>query len=110
MNRLTDQILVSAHAIQQFQRRIAPMDDAKALEFILAGIQLSENVSVQPDGRSVRVRTRRPFPFEFRAYCVFDEECGHFVVTTIVRGDSNVKRKRRRKDGQAKTSPRKEAD
>ncbi|MGH9837076.1 MAG: hypothetical protein ACRD9Y_28950, partial [Blastocatellia bacterium] len=40
---------------------------------------------------------RRPFPFEFRAFCVFDEERGHFVVTTIVRGDSNVKRKHKRK-------------
>jgi len=95
MNDLLNSIQVSAHAIEQFQQRIAPLGEAKALEFILAGIRLSENVRVQPDGRSLRVRTRRPFPFEFRAYCVFDEERGHYVVTTIVRGDSKVTRRRR---------------
>jgi hypothetical protein len=46
---------------------------------------------------TLRVRTRRPFPFEFRAFCVFDEARGHFVVTTIVRGDGSVRRKHRRR-------------
>ncbi len=96
MNKLLDSIQVSAHAIEQFQQRIAPLDDAKALGMILSGIRLSENVRVQPDGKSLRIRTRRPFPFEFRAYCVFDEERRHFVVTTIVRGSSKVTRKRKK--------------
>lgn len=101
MNNLMSLIQVSAHAIQQFQQRIALLGKAKALEFILAGIRLSENVRVQSDGRSLRVRSRRPFPFEFRAYCVFDEERKRFVVTTIVRGDSKVTRKRKKATLQA---------
>jgi len=103
-------LFVTPHAVEQFQQRIAPLSEAKARRFILAGIRQAENMRVQSDGLSFRVRTRHPFPFEFRAYCVFDLERGHFVVTTIVRGDSNVKRKRRRKAGQTKTSPRKETD
>lgn len=95
MNKLLDSIQVSTHAIEQFQQRIAPLNDAKAMEFILAGIRLSENIRVQPDGCSLRVRTKRPFAFEFRAYCVYDEQRGHFVVTTIVRGDSAITRKRK---------------
>jgi hypothetical protein len=43
------------------------------------------------------VRTVKPFPYEFRAYCVFDHQRGHRVVTTVVRGDSCVTRKRKRK-------------
>src|SRR2546426_12830022 len=86
---------VSLHAIDQFRQRIAPVEEAKARRFILAGILQATNVRSLPDGNTLRVRTRRPFPFEFRAYCVFDRERGHFVVTTIVRGDSSVTRKRR---------------
>jgi hypothetical protein len=86
---------VSAHAIDQFRQRIAPMEENKARRVILAGILQATNVKRLPDGNTLRVRTRRPFPFEFRAYCVFDHERGHFVVTTIVRGDSNVTRARR---------------
>lgn len=92
---------VSAHAIEQFQNRIAPMSDAKARRFILAGIRQAVNVRLQPDGTSFRVRTRRPFPFEFRAYCVFDPEKLAYVVTTIVRGDSNVTRKKKPKQSSA---------
>jgi hypothetical protein len=88
---------VSPHAIDQFRKRIAPMEAAKARRVIVAGILQATNVKPLPDGNTLRVRTRRPFPFEFRAYCVFDHERGHFVVTTIVRGDSNVTRGRRRK-------------
>ncbi len=88
---------VSAHAIEQFQNRIAPMSDAKARRFILEGIRQAVNVRLQSDGTSFRVRTRRPFPFEFRAYCVFDPDKLAYVVTTIVRGDSNVTRKQKQK-------------
>jgi hypothetical protein len=91
-------LLVSAHAIQQFQDRIAPMNDAKVEACILAGIRQAVNIKLQPDGLSFRVRTRRPFPFEFRAYCVFDPEKLSYVVTTIVRGSSNVTRKQQRKE------------
>lgn len=91
-------LMVSAHAIQQFQDRIAPMNDDKVEACILAGIRQAVNIRLQPDGVSFRVRTRRPFPFEFRAYCVFDPEKLAYVVTTIVRGDSNVTRKQKRKE------------
>lgn len=89
-------LFVSPHAISQFQQRIAPVEEVKARRVILAGILQAANVRLLPDGNTLRVRTRRPFPFEFRAYCVFDQERGHFVVTTVVRGDSCVTRKRRR--------------
>ena len=88
---------VSDHAIAQFQARIARLDDMSARRVIRDGIQTADNILALPDGNTLRVRTRRPFPFEFRAYCVFDHDRGHFVVTTIVRGDSNVTRKCRRK-------------
>jgi hypothetical protein len=91
-------LLVSAHAIQQFQDRIAPMNDEKVEACILAGIRQAANIKLQPDGTSFRVRTRRPFPFEFRAYCVFDPEKLAYVVTTIVKGDSHVTRKQKRKE------------
>jgi hypothetical protein len=90
-------LFVSPHAISQFQQRVARMEEDKARRFILAGLLQATNRKMLPDGNTLRIRTRRPFPFEFRAFCVFDEERGHFVVTTIVRGDSNVKRKRNRK-------------
>lgn len=95
---------ISAHAIEQFQNRIAPMSDEKAEQFIHDGIRQAVNVKIQPDGTSFRVRTRRPFPFEFRAYCVYDAEKMAYVVTTIVRGNSNVTRKQRSKGEQQNDS------
>jgi len=92
-------LFVTPHAIEQFRQRIASMDEVRAQQIILAGIRQATNVRVLPDGETLRVRTQRPFPFEFRAYCVFDAERGHVVVTTIVRGDSNITRKHRRRDG-----------
>ncbi|MBO0797224.1 MAG: hypothetical protein J2P31_00220 [Blastocatellia bacterium] len=92
---------VSPHAISQFQERIAPMEESKARLFIMAGIIRSTNRKLLPAKNgypeTIRVRTRRPFPFEFRAYCIFDEARGHFVVTTIVRGDCSVRRKQHRR-------------
>jgi len=96
---LMPDLFVTPHAVEQFQQRIAPMDAAKARQMILDGIRQSTNVRTLPDGATLRVRTQRPFPFEFRAYCVFDAERGHPVVTTIVRGDSNITRKHKRRGG-----------
>ena len=93
---------ISAHATRQFQNRIAPMSDEKAEQFIHDGIRQAVNIKTQPDGTSFRVRTRRPFPFEFRAYCVYDAEKLAYIVTTIVRGNSNVTRKQQRRGEAAK--------
>ncbi len=92
---------ISAHAVEQFRQRIAPMSDTKARQFIMTGVRQAANVKLLPDGNTLRVRTRRPFPFEFRAYLVFDDQRKSWVVTTIVRGDSFVTRKQRRKSTQS---------
>jgi len=96
-------LFVSPHAVSQFQNRIASMDEVKARRFIQAGVLQATNRKLLPANaehpETLRIRTRRPFPFEFRAFCVFDEERGHFVVKTIVRGDSCVKRQHKRRHG-----------
>ncbi len=92
-----DNFFITPHAIEQFQKRIARLSNEQAREVIRVGVSQAANVRVLPDGETLRVRTVKPFPYEFRAYCVFDHERGHRVVTTIVRGDSNVTRGRRRK-------------
>lgn len=90
-------LFVSPHAISQFQQRIAPIEEAKARRFILAGILQAANVKRLPDGNTLRIRTPKSFPFAFRAFCVFDEARGHFVVTTIVRGENNAARQRKQR-------------
>lgn len=95
-------LFISRHAVEQFRQRIAPMSEARTRSFIHEGIRHSMNFNVLPDGNTLRIRTQRPFPFEFRAYCVFDQERGHFVVTTIVRGDGSVTRKKRRRAKQSR--------
>jgi len=95
-------VFISPHAVAQFQQRIAPLTRAIAVQVIREGIQLAANVRRLPDGLTWRVRTRRPFPFEFRAFVVFDLERGHFVVATITRGDGSVTRKRRRRAKQSR--------
>ena len=92
---MTDNFFITPHAIEQFQKRIARLSDERAREVIRAGIGQATNVRVLPDGETLRVRTRRPFPYEFRAYCVFDHGRGHRVVTTIVWGDSRATRQRK---------------
>lgn len=89
---------VTPHAVAQFQKRIAPLDDDTALRTITEGITGATNVNVLPDGQTWRVRTKRPFPYGFRAFCVMDQQRGHPVVVTILRGDSSVTRKRRRRE------------
>lgn len=93
---------ISEHAVEQFRKRIAPMSEERTRFFISEGIRYSMNFKIQPDGTSLRIRTRRPFPFEFRAYCVYDAEKLAYVVTTIVRGNSNVTRKQQRQSEKAK--------
>jgi hypothetical protein len=95
-------LFVSLHAIKQFQQRIAPIYEARARFFINEGIRRSMNIRLLPDGNTLRVRTQHPFPFEFRAFIVFDEERQLSVVTTIVRGDSKVKRKHKHKHKSAR--------
>jgi hypothetical protein len=86
---------VTPHAVEQFLKRIARLGDEQAREVIRAGVSQAANVRVLPEGETLRVRTVKPFPYEFRAYCVFDHERGHRVVTTIVWGDSRATRKRK---------------
>lgn len=97
---LIPNLVVTSHALEKFQQRIAPIEETKARHVILAGIRQASNTKLLPDGNTLRIRTRRPFPFEFRAFCVFDAERGGWVVTTIVRGDSKVTRKQRRGEPQ----------
>lgn len=91
---------VSPHAVSQFQQRIALTNQDMARRVIQAGILQASNRKLIPakdkHPETLRIRTRRPFPFEFRAFCVFDQQRGGWVVTTIVRGDSKVTRKQRR--------------
>lgn len=97
------ELFISPHAIERFQQLIAPMNEMQARFFIGAGIQQALNRKLIPASadhpETWRVRTKRPFPFEFRAFCVFDPEKQCWVVTTIVRGDSCVTRQRRRRHG-----------
>ena len=95
---------VSDHAVAQFKNRIARLDDARARSVIHGGLRSANNIYLLPDGNTLRIRTRSPFPFEFRAFCVFDHQRGHFVVTTVVRGDSCVTRKRKHKGTTIKES------
>jgi hypothetical protein len=92
---MTDNFFITPHAIEQFRKRIARLSDEQAREVIRTGIGQATNVRALPDGETLRVRTRRPFPYEFRAYCVFDRRRGHRVVTTIVWGDSRATRQRK---------------
>lgn len=94
-NNFLDRLGIPIHAVAQFQQRIAPLSEGEVRWFIREGIRWSENRKLLPDGKTVRIRTRRPFPFEFRAVCVFDQERRHWVVTTILYGDSSVTRKHR---------------
>lgn len=94
-------IRVSDHAVKQFRERIAAVGEERARFFIREGIRRSTNIKLLPDGGTLRVRTRRPFPFEFRAICVLDESRGGWVVATILRGDGSITRKRRRRAADA---------
>lgn len=90
---------ITPHAVAQFQKRIRPLGDDAALAVIRAGIEQATNIRVLPDGNTWRIRTRRPFPFEFRAFCVMDPQRGCPVVVTILPGDSKVTRKQRTRTG-----------
>lgn len=96
-------LFVSNHAIIQFQQRIASVDEDKTRRFITAGILQATNRKLIPANaehpETWRIRTKHPFPFEFRALCVFDAERDCHVVKTIVRGDSCVTRQHKRRHG-----------
>lgn len=83
-------LFVTAHAVDQFQKRIAPLKRAAACTVILEGIGLAVNIRQLSDGMTWRVRTRFPFPFEFRAFVVFNQERQRHAVTTIVQGGGSV--------------------
>ncbi|MFV0389574.1 MAG: hypothetical protein ACK5NT_12560 [Pyrinomonadaceae bacterium] len=90
-----ERVVVSNHAIEQFRKRIADLPYEAAKNVIAEGVQKSEKVKLLPDGGTMRVRTRRPFPYEFRAMVVYDEGHEAPVVTTVLKGDSKKIRKRR---------------
>ena len=95
-----ENVIVSFHAVEQFQNRIAKLPEEVVRRIISEGITKSENVKLLPDGGTLRVRTRRPFPFEFRAILVYDEEFEKPVVTTVLKGDSWKIRKQRNRENQ----------
>lgn len=91
-------VVVSFHAVEQFRKRIALLPEEAARKVILEGVKTTDNVKLLPDGGTLRVRTRNPFPFEFRAILVYDEGFEAPVVTTVLRGDSWKVRKRRNRE------------
>ncbi|MCX7639551.1 MAG: hypothetical protein N2Z23_03800 [Pyrinomonadaceae bacterium] len=94
-----DKIIVSLHAVEQFQKRIANLPPTVVAEVIEDGVRTSHKVKLLPDGGTLRVRTCAPFPYEFRAILVYDEGFECPVVTTVLRGASS---KTRRKHKRAK--------
>jgi UDP:flavonoid glycosyltransferase YjiC (YdhE family) len=96
-----ENVRVSFHAVGQFRERVADLPETVARKIILEGVRTAENVRLLPDGETLRIRTRRPFPFEFRAILVYDEEFEAPVVTTVLRGDSwKIRKKRARGEKQ----------
>jgi hypothetical protein len=92
----TPSLFITSHAVQQFQRCITPMRVPKARRSILEGVRQMTNVELLPDGGTLRIRTSRPFPFEFCAFYVFDQEREGFairpscVATTMRHASANV--------------------
>ncbi len=93
-----ENFVVSFHAVEQFQARISNLPETVVREIIEDGVKTTDKVKLLPDGGTLRARTRRPFPFEFRAILVFDEEIECPVVTTVLNGDSWKVRKRRNRE------------
>lgn len=90
-----ERIVVSFHAVEQFQARISNLPEKIVREIIEKGVKTSEKIKILPDGGTLRIRTRRPFPFEFRALLVYDEGHEMPVVTTVLKGESWKLRKQR---------------
>ncbi len=95
-----ENVIVSFHAVEQFQARISILPENIVRKIILDGVKTTDKVKLLPDGGTLRIRTRHPFPFEFRALLVFDEEFEAPVVTTILKGDSWKIRKQRKRENQ----------
>lgn len=96
-----ENLRISDHAVEQFQCRIAALPDHVVRQIILDGITTARSVKVLPEGATVRVRTRRPLPYEFRAIVIYDREGQDSVVATVLRGDSQKVRKLRRRSQRA---------
>ena len=95
-----ENVVVSFHAVEQFQARISQLPEKIVREIIEKGVKTTDKVKLLPDGGTLRIRTRRPFPFEFRAIIVFDYEQNCSVITTILKGDSWKIRKQRNRANQ----------
>ena len=93
-----ENVVVSFHAVEQFQARISILPETVVREIILEGVKTTDKIKLLPDGGTLRIRTRRPFPFEFRALLVYDEELEAPVVATILKGDSWKIRKQRNRE------------
>jgi hypothetical protein len=93
-----EKIVISWHAVEQFQARISLLPEKVVREIIEKGVKTTDKVKLLPDGGTLRIRTRRPFPFEFRALLVYDEEFECPVVTTVLKGDSWKVRKQRKRE------------
>ncbi len=100
-----EKFIVSFHAVEQFQRRIAKLPTTVVAEIIEEGVRTAQKVRLLPDGGTLRVRTSSPFPFEFRAILVYDEGFECPVVTTILRGaSSKTRRKLKRQKNNSRSS------
>jgi hypothetical protein len=95
-----EKIVISWHAVEQFQARISLLPEKVVREIIEKGVKTTDKVKLLPDGGTLRIRTRRPFPFEFRALLVYDEEFECPIVTTVLKGDSWKVRKQRNRVNQ----------
>ena len=96
-----EKIVVSWHAVEQFQARISNLPEKVVREIIEEGVKTTDKVKLLPDGGTLRIRTRRPFfKYEFRALLVYDEDFECPVVTTILKGDSWKVRKQRNRQNQ----------
>ncbi len=95
-----EKIVVSWHAVEQFQARISNLPEKLVREIIENGVKTTDKVKLLPDGGTLRIRTRRPFPFEFRALLVYDEGHEMPVVTTVLKGESWKLRKQRNRVNQ----------
>lgn len=89
---------IETHAVEQFQARISQLPEKVVREIIENGVKTTDKVKLLPEGGTLRIRTRRPFPFEFRALLVYDEELEAPVVTTVLKGESWKLRKQRNRD------------
>jgi len=73
---MTKEVFITPHAVTQFQRRICTAERRAGVADDYGGRQPGHQRSRLPDGETLRVRNMPPFPYEFRAYCVYDHGRG----------------------------------